>query len=334
MTPCESRHPENPWIQCDLAQFHAGIHQSDGYMWGWLRAKEEEKVVEAAEPELAPNMSDLGPVNDSLFASEEHIVTNEVTGGKKGRKPARHGLIPPEALDFIARVYGKGAEKYTRYGECTCTAMTAAGTRSTTPEDYADHATTDGSGIRTRHTPKGNERTTESGPSGPRTENAFVSTRPNIASAQAAGLIGGTGSRETNTTPILPNRVESVDSRPGISTTITPPGKSGEDCVIGATSGADISKAGLSSTKKQHLPGCPALTVTSRGEDNWRLGYDWSLSYDALQRHLNAFWSGEDLDPESGLPHLAHAAFHVNALLVYSNRVFYDQFDDRPNQRY
>ena len=28
-------------------------------------------------------------------------------------------------------------------------------------------------------------------------------------------------------------------------------------------------------------------------DNNWRLGYDWSLSIDALERHLNAWKSGE-----------------------------------------
>ena len=51
---------------------------------------------------------------------------------------------------------------------------------------------------------------------------------------------------------------------------------------------------------------------------NFLKGYNWSLSYDALQRHLHAFWSGEDKDPESGLYHLAHAAWHCLALLSYS----------------
>lgn len=50
---------------------------------------------------------------------------------------------------------------------------------------------------------------------------------------------------------------------------------------------------------------------------NYLKGYDWSLSYDACQRHLHAFWSGEDLDPESGLPHLAHAAWHCLAMLAF-----------------
>src|SRR4051794_10432638 len=65
--------------------------------------------------------------------------------------------------------------------------------------------------------------------------------------------------------------------------------------------------------------------------NNWRRGYDWSLSYGALRRHLAAFWTGEDADPESGLPHLAHAAFHVLALLVFSEDPAYAELDDRPS---
>ena len=53
---------------------------------------------------------------------------------------------------------------------------------------------------------------------------------------------------------------------------------------------------------------------------NFAKGYRWSLSYDALQRHLNAFWAGEDADNESGLYHMAHAAWHCLALLTFSLR--------------
>lgn len=63
---------------------------------------------------------------------------------------------------------------------------------------------------------------------------------------------------------------------------------------------------------------------------NFMRGYDWSLSYDALQRHLNLFWAGEDADPESNLPHLAHAAWHCLALLHFSRN--HPTFDDRPNK--
>lgn len=50
---------------------------------------------------------------------------------------------------------------------------------------------------------------------------------------------------------------------------------------------------------------------------NWELGYDWSLSYAAAQRHLNAFWGGDTLDEEGNL-HLAAAAFHIFALMEFS----------------
>lgn len=54
--------------------------------------------------------------------------------------------------------------------------------------------------------------------------------------------------------------------------------------------------------------------------NNWFDGYLFSLSYDALQRHLMKFWAGEDYDPESGHPHMAHAAWHCLALLSFQLR--------------
>jgi hypothetical protein len=46
------------------------------------------------------------------------------------------------------------------------------------------------------------------------------------------------------------------------------------------------------------------------GMNNWRHDIDkfpYSRHYGSVMRHLLAFHSGEDLDPESGLPHLHHA---------------------------
>ena len=64
--------------------------------------------------------------------------------------------------------------------------------------------------------------------------------------------------------------------------------------------------------------------------DNWLSGYPWSWSYDALGRHLAAFWSGQEIDPESGRHHLAHAAFHLASLYTYSENSRYLEHDDRP----
>ncbi|MCC6311349.1 MAG: hypothetical protein IT345_10585 [Trueperaceae bacterium] len=61
---------------------------------------------------------------------------------------------------------------------------------------------------------------------------------------------------------------------------------------------------------------------------NYLRGYPWSWSFDALCRHLFAFWAGEDNDPESGLPHIAHVGWHALALSAFSRRRIGE--DDRP----
>jgi hypothetical protein len=53
---------------------------------------------------------------------------------------------------------------------------------------------------------------------------------------------------------------------------------------------------------------------------NYLKGYDWSLSINALYRHFLRFLDGEDNDPESGLPHMAHAAWQCLALVSFAER--------------
>jgi hypothetical protein len=64
--------------------------------------------------------------------------------------------------------------------------------------------------------------------------------------------------------------------------------------------------------------------------DNWRKGYDWSLSFDAMQRHLEAFWyQRQSLDEETGTHHLAAVVFHALALLWFQQER--PELDDRPS---
>lgn len=50
---------------------------------------------------------------------------------------------------------------------------------------------------------------------------------------------------------------------------------------------------------------------------NWEQGMDWGHCYAGAMRHLLRFWSCQEIDPESGLNHLAHAAWNCLALLTY-----------------
>lgn len=50
---------------------------------------------------------------------------------------------------------------------------------------------------------------------------------------------------------------------------------------------------------------------------NYLLGYAWRLSLGAMLRHIMLWANGEDLDEESGLHHLAHAAWHCFTLQMF-----------------
>lgn len=56
------------------------------------------------------------------------------------------------------------------------------------------------------------------------------------------------------------------------------------------------------------------------GERAWEKGMKWGRCVAALERHMNAWKRGEDLDPVDGTHHLAAAAWNALALLAYSMR--------------
>lgn len=62
-------------------------------------------------------------------------------------------------------------------------------------------------------------------------------------------------------------------------------------------------------------------------DHNWRKGIRWSRIFGAIMRHLWAWMLGEDVDDESGLPHLAHAMWGCATLLEYA--VICQDKDDR-----
>ena len=65
------------------------------------------------------------------------------------------------------------------------------------------------------------------------------------------------------------------------------------------------------------------------GGHNWRaMGVQASIYYDAAMRHLAAWWSGEDIDPDSGMSHLPKA---IASLVVLRDAMIQGTMnDDRP----
>jgi hypothetical protein len=70
----------------------------------------------------------------------------------------------------------------------------------------------------------------------------------------------------------------------------------------------------------EHDPKYSSVSYSISGEGNWEQGMTWSRCYNSCMRHLLAFWRGEEMDPESGLPHLAHAICNIIFLYEYQTR--------------
>lgn len=73
-------------------------------------------------------------------------------------------------------------------------------------------------------------------------------------------------------------------------------------------------------------------------DNNYRKGYNWSLSFDAMMRHAQAFWGGESYDnhrpdcppdckEHTGVHHLACAQWHCMTLQWFEKHR--PEFDDR-----
>ena len=68
------------------------------------------------------------------------------------------------------------------------------------------------------------------------------------------------------------------------------------------------------------------------GLNNWQKtdGFRLSRAYNALLRHMFAWWRGEDKDPETGLSHLSHAMCNL-IFLMYHHKIT-KVGDDRPKE--
>jgi len=71
--------------------------------------------------------------------------------------------------------------------------------------------------------------------------------------------------------------------------------------------------------------------VAPKYEDhNWRRGYEFSKSYAALMRHLQAWQRGVDVDEETGSLHMTAVAWHSFALISFAlDGETYGGYDDR-----
>lgn len=72
------------------------------------------------------------------------------------------------------------------------------------------------------------------------------------------------------------------------------------------------------------------LKMIYSGADNWRLGLSWTEAIGSVERHINAYKQGEDIDPELGTYHLANAAWGLFSLMEFYKT--HPEMDDRQHK--
>lgn len=103
---------------------------------------------------------------------------------------------------------------------------------------------------------------------------------------------------------------------------------------------ADKNPKHAAGRKKASMDGIPPIAIVREGavmrhgyekygKFNWgEAGVVASVYYEAALRHLLAWYTGEDIDPESGQPHLAHVRACAGIVIDCTERGILD--DDRP----
>lgn len=67
------------------------------------------------------------------------------------------------------------------------------------------------------------------------------------------------------------------------------------------------------------------------GDDNYLNGYSYGRSFGAMMRHGWRFMAGQDYDPDTGVHHLALAAWHCFTMMTFQVRSL--GTDDRYKQQ-
>lgn len=259
--------------------------------------------------------------NDSNPKAEIR-TTDPITGGQKGSKLARFSLVPADFLWSLAEHYGRGALKYMEYGKCSC-AQIANDLRCLIPASGVETVMNIGSGSITQSTLNDNAPIAESGQDSTSPARTVALRHIRAALRQNGDeWHGNTVLAFQSTTKSLPNLAGFV-ARPNVLGTLITvlrqvrfEDRSATDVIWES----DLLKSATPNGSIKHWFGCLALEATTHGDRNWERGYKWSLSFDALERHMHQWLMGEDVDAETGTHHLVCVVWHTIALWWWQKR--------------
>lgn len=279
---------------------------------------------------------------------QEVRVINAETGGEKGSKLQRFDLIPSRPLELLAEHYGRGAQKYTK--EIPVEQAYAIIGKSCNCAKSAGKAESDGLpkpggvGLATKKTYEkiipnllnAKEKIVDSGQQSTEKPKKNRADSPlENGGLQSSDLPKQTSNEYYKHKMAVPYAIKDRIVDGSILTMITKTEPLEDFCAEPVTKVLGTLET-IQTELQQHEITCSARRqgliitthgVTLSGDRNWERGYSWGLSFAAMMRHAWAFWRGEDIDLETGSPHLVAVAWHAFALLEFGRTC--PQLDDR-----
>lgn len=248
------------------------------------------------------------------------------------------GWIPHSVLLEVAKVLAFGAEKYSKINNqglkrCLSAQDVSILLDQSMPGVYVGLVTIKNLKKKIPNTRRDSVSTAKSGERGTKKDSKNIEDgeqrKRGIAQSQKGenvvgslergmGLLQMNGMNYSSPREVLVKYAEEqIES--GIPITVTTPDKSEESFVLGATTASGFLKIVQTSLRERsNISVTLPKSLIESGRNNWRKGMEWSRMVDAALRHLGAWNEGEDLDPESGISHLAHCLCCIIFLLWYS----------------
>jgi hypothetical protein len=267
--------------------------------------------MDSEHKEGEPGFPDHTALLSSLLAAAGQRVSPP-EGVKHDTGKPDLSMVSWELMEAVARVREFGAKKYTKYGECTCSANDVKKKSLSALRTCVRHVTTL---LTSKNRPIEPAISNICGSTAKTTGNGLTQKSAlmllealNISSENDAKTSSACTSLTTPDWTESLHRlvVQYVDLlTSSASITATKQIELETDFVKRVTSLWDSWNEQGGWTK--HSPTCPGLRIQVEGRGQWKRGFKVTRSCAAALRHIFQFLAGETLDPESGESHLAHA---------------------------
>lgn len=307
---------------------------------------EDEKQAQTNKSECCGQWNEKGECDCSVSARDtvlqDPFKPNSAPKGgglRFNSGKIRYDLMHPVATKGIANVLTKGAEKYTLEYENRWEKLLLASGASKISVNIAKECvavvTRDNSGKITLSTQS--DKGLIAGDGGRNTQkekenwillDEQIQKKENeIRQLKGSCTSGNTVWEKSYTNGCVSKAVSSAGEKNICTlTTIIQQENSEASYVASATTVSDSLEM-MQKVLQEHLNISFKQSLKNDGYGNWEKGMKWSNVLASMKRHIAAFESGEDYDPETGLLHIDHVQCNAHFLSAYYK--IYPQGDDR-----